>query len=195
MTTSTSDPTASAGRGWFVLSRMLTSLLQLTLVGNLATLAFSVWSWHTFSRWLDDPGALRSDDGQLHDSVALVSSLGLSAAHLAVLVVFAVWLYGAHRGGRVTSRFFERRSGWTVAWWLALVGACVATRMTSVFMSDHPATREAAIASLARANLADSVASVLFTVAALLALVMVRDVTRRVERDVSGGPRRDTVTV
>jgi len=194
VTTSTADPATSAGRGWVVLSRMLTSLLQLTLVGNIATLAFSVWSWRTFSQWLEDPDALRPDDGQLHDSVALVSSLGLSAAHLAVLVVFAVWLYGAHRRGWVSARLFERRSGWTVGWWLALVGACVATRMTSVFMSDHPKTREGAIAALARANLADSVASVLFSVAALLALVMVRTVTRRVEDQVSGGPRRDIVT-
>lgn len=77
-------------------------------------------------------------------------------------------------------------------WWAALIGACIADRVTAVLLSGGTdETPRQAFTALARANLSDVVASGLYVAAAVLGILLVARISRLV-RDSPHAPVRSS---
>lgn len=68
----------------------------------------------------------------------------------------------------------------TVWWWLSLLAASIADRVTTALVPDEDGTDT--LAALANANLSDTIASLIWLLAALLAVLVVRGTTELVRR-------------
>lgn len=88
---------------------------------------------------------------------------------------------------------FTPPSNVVLGWWLSVVGASLAERVTAVLLNAVDGGPDA-VAAVARANLADVVASALWVVAAVLGILVVRSVTRLVVES-PHAPRTDAVRV
>ncbi|GHJ58931.1 hypothetical protein NOK12_14490 [Nocardioides sp. OK12] len=67
-------------------------------------------------------------------------------------------------------------------WWISVVGASIADRVTSVLLGGADPADPDYFSALANANLSDVVASALWVAAAVLGILVVKDVTEAVEQ-------------
>jgi hypothetical protein len=75
-----------------------------------------------------------------------------------------------------------RQSDVVLAWWLTVIGASIAGRVTAALVSGAGASDSETISAIASANLSDVVGSVLWVAAAVLGILVVRSTTRLVQQ-------------
>ncbi|MGZ8745284.1 MAG: DUF4328 domain-containing protein [Nocardioides sp.] len=91
---------------------------------------------------------------------------------------------------RASQAGFVEPSNVVLGWWLSVIGAVIAERVTLALLNDLPATGTGAFAAIARANLSDIIASGLWVAASVFGVLMVREITQLVDTSPHAAPHR-----
>lgn len=135
-TAHTSDGAAPAagvrdvGRGWFGAGRVLQGLLALCALAAISDLVVAYWLGGQVRRWAEIvPTAAELDRMVDVSNVVLWVSLSV---YVATGLVFAVWIFLAHRSDRLAGDRRRHRSAWAlVAWFVPFVNLVLPARVVN----------------------------------------------------------------